>query len=125
MHRGVFCQFPFRWIIYYCHSSKSTGKETGKTHLCAMEKTNTMAIFPCFMYKKYPYVGWWVFQTSPKTPLDNIKMALYANLSFLSDPKSHVAKNFEIYLCVVRYRFEPLLGGLFLSLPNVNEEEKE
>ena len=31
--RGAFCQFPFRWI-YYCHSSESTGKETGKTHLC-------------------------------------------------------------------------------------------
>ena len=30
-----FCQFLFRWI-YYCHSSKSTGKETGKTHLCAL-----------------------------------------------------------------------------------------
>ena len=25
----------FRWI-YYCHSSKSTEKETGKTHLCAL-----------------------------------------------------------------------------------------
>ena len=24
----VFCRFPFRWI-YYCHSSKSTEKETG------------------------------------------------------------------------------------------------
>ena len=35
MHTGVFCQFPFMWI-YYCHSSKSTGKGTGKTHLCAM-----------------------------------------------------------------------------------------
>jgi hypothetical protein len=35
LHRGVFCQFPFRWIKY-CHSSKSTGKETGKTHLCAL-----------------------------------------------------------------------------------------
>ena len=23
LHRGTFCQFPFRWI-YYCHSSKST-----------------------------------------------------------------------------------------------------
>ena len=28
----VRCQFLFRWI-YYCHSSKSTRKETGKTHL--------------------------------------------------------------------------------------------
>ena len=36
VHRGAFCQFPFRWI-YYCHSSKSTGKETGKKHLCAVE----------------------------------------------------------------------------------------
>ena len=34
VHRGVFGQFPFRWI-YYCHSCKSTGKEAGKTHLCA------------------------------------------------------------------------------------------
>jgi hypothetical protein len=24
-HRGAFCQFPFRWIYYYC-SYKSTGK---------------------------------------------------------------------------------------------------
>ena len=29
LHKGAFCQFPFRWI-YYCHRSKSTGKETGK-----------------------------------------------------------------------------------------------
>ena len=37
LHRGAFCQFPFRWI-YYCHSSKSIGMETGKTHLCALCK---------------------------------------------------------------------------------------
>ena len=36
VHRGAFCQFPFRWI-YYCHSSKSTGKETGKKHICAVD----------------------------------------------------------------------------------------
>ena len=35
MHRGTFCQFPFRWIYYY-GSNKSTGKETDKTHLCAL-----------------------------------------------------------------------------------------
>ena len=35
VHRDAFCKFPFRWI-YYCHSSKSTGKETGKMHLCAV-----------------------------------------------------------------------------------------
>ena len=31
------CDLPvfFRWI-YYCHSSKSTGKKIGKTHLCAL-----------------------------------------------------------------------------------------
>ena len=34
VHRGAFCQYTFRWI-HYCHSSKSTGKETSKTHLCA------------------------------------------------------------------------------------------
>ena len=35
VHRGVFCQFPFRWI-YYNGSNKSTGKEIGKNHLCVV-----------------------------------------------------------------------------------------
>ena len=35
LHRGAFCQSSFRWIYYY-DSNKSTGKETGKTHLCAL-----------------------------------------------------------------------------------------
>ena len=39
VHRGAFCQFNF-WWIYYCHSSKSTGKETGKSHLCAVGGSN-------------------------------------------------------------------------------------
>ena len=28
LHRGAFCQFSF-WMVYYCRSSKSSGKETG------------------------------------------------------------------------------------------------
>ena len=35
VHRGAFCQFHFRWIYYY-GSDKSTGKETGKRHLCGV-----------------------------------------------------------------------------------------
>ena len=35
VHRGAFCQFLFRWIYYY-DSTKSTGKETDKTYLCAV-----------------------------------------------------------------------------------------
>ena len=35
MHRGAYFQFIFRWI-HYCHSTKSTWKETGKRHLCAL-----------------------------------------------------------------------------------------
>ena len=35
LHRVTFCHLPFRWI-YYCHSSKSIRKETGKTHLCVL-----------------------------------------------------------------------------------------
>ena len=38
LQRGAFCQFPFRWI-YYCLSSKSTGKETDKTHICSLVGT--------------------------------------------------------------------------------------
>ena len=35
LHRSAFCQFPFLWIYYY-GSNKSTGKETGKMHLCVL-----------------------------------------------------------------------------------------
>ena len=35
LHRGAFCQCSFRWIYYY-GSNKSTRKETGKSHLCAL-----------------------------------------------------------------------------------------
>ena len=35
LHRGAFCQFSF-WCIYYYGSNKSIGKQTGKTHLCAL-----------------------------------------------------------------------------------------
>ena len=38
-HRGAFCQFPLGWFYYY-GINKSTGKETGKTHLCN--------VFDCF-----------------------------------------------------------------------------
>ena len=35
VHSGAFYQFPFRRIYYYV-SNKSTGKDIGKTHLCAV-----------------------------------------------------------------------------------------
>ena len=41
LYRGAFCQFPFRWIYYY-GSNESTGKETGKTHLCALFEHTTV-----------------------------------------------------------------------------------
>ena len=52
VHRSAFCKFPFRWI-YYCHSSKYTGKETGKTHLCAVFEENTIGayVFPSSLQK--------------------------------------------------------------------------
>jgi hypothetical protein len=42
LHRGTFWQFAFRWI--YCYgSNKSTGKETGKTHLCELGPPKELA----------------------------------------------------------------------------------
>ena len=35
LHRGAFCQSSFWWIYYY-DSNKSTRKEIGKSHLCAL-----------------------------------------------------------------------------------------
>ena len=33
-HRGWICQFSSRWI-HYVHFSQSTGRKTGRSHLCA------------------------------------------------------------------------------------------
>ena len=38
VHRGAFCQFPFRWIYYY-GSNKSTVKEIGKMYLCVVQQS--------------------------------------------------------------------------------------
>ena len=57
LHRGAFCQFPFRWI-YYCHSSKSTGKKAGKLHLCALFKY-ILTTYPrkCSIYRYFKFRG--------------------------------------------------------------------
>ena len=52
VHRGALCKFTF-WYIYYCHSSKPTGKETGKTHLCVL------VFFLEFVDASFGY-GFWI-----------------------------------------------------------------
>ena len=49
MLRGAFCQFPFR-RIYYCHSSKFIGKETGKMHLCALRAYYYIFFQACIIF---------------------------------------------------------------------------
>ena len=44
VHRGAFYQFPFRWIYYY-RSNESIGKETGKSHLCAVGRKVLVNLF--------------------------------------------------------------------------------
>ena len=43
------CVLPVSFPLdYYCHSNKSTGKETGKTHLCTVHKPiNAIFILCC------------------------------------------------------------------------------
>ena len=60
LHRGAFCQFPFRWIYYY-GSNKSTKKETCKTHLCALGRwvhgtivsLTKRLMFPAFFFHNF------------------------------------------------------------------------
>jgi hypothetical protein len=40
VHRCAFYQIPLRWIYYY-GSNKTIGKETGKTHLCAVGQSSS------------------------------------------------------------------------------------
>ena len=51
---SMYNTLPF-WLIQYCHSNKSAGKETGKAHLCVQQavqqtdlnkKSNTEQILP-------------------------------------------------------------------------------
>ena len=70
LHRGAFCQFPFRWI-YYCHSSKSTGEETGKTHLCG-----NLCIFKHLMTRAVVSVWLWGFY------IGGLKVNLLTKITF-------------------------------------------
>ena len=57
-YRGAFFQFLFRWIYYY-DSNKSTGKKTGKMHLCALQCTKSL-FFSSFVHenmKKSPLLS--------------------------------------------------------------------
>ena len=93
MHRGAFCQFPFRWI-YYCHSSKFTGKETGKTHLCAVCWTNLLFMIVLQMC--------W-------SPLENFHMVSTFNSEF-----------YFIFLCVLILLWNPLRTNVrWESFPNI------
>ena len=87
-HRGAFCKFPFRWIYYY-GSNKSTGKETGKTHLCAAGQ----AILT-FVWQFYDGIG--SKQNNIKVSLTSSMLTDYnfpiANflLLFMNSPKSNI-----------------------------------
>ena len=53
LHKGAFCQFPFR-SIYNSGSNRSTEKETGKTHLCALHCTcaNAFPVLKPFCFSR-------------------------------------------------------------------------
>ena len=57
VHRGAFCQFPFRWI-HYCHISKSTGTIcVSKAYLKAKIRPSLVCCVPrmayfCFITQK-------------------------------------------------------------------------
>ena len=71
LHRGAFCQFLFRWIYYY-DSNKSAGKETRKTHLCAMVEKETWALTTLSIvdckYSNPQLCGWWYYQLNCALP---------------------------------------------------------
>ena len=54
LHRCAFCQFLFRWI-HYNGSNKSTGLETGKSHLCVLGwwKANSIVVTTVLKYRTF------------------------------------------------------------------------
>ena len=83
MHRGAFCQFPFWWIYYY-GSNKSTGKETGKTHNCAMaDKPKSVKLKNAFFWEDFNPLwlredilsSWTIAHDTPTYILENNRSA--------------------------------------------------
>ena len=73
LHRGAFCQFTFQWIYYY-GSNKSTGKETGKTHLCALAGTSQSLV----MWKGLHIIG---FKSKTFFIVQYLNVQIYPDLS--------------------------------------------
>ena len=101
--QGVFCQFPFRWIYNY-GSNKSTGKETGKMHFCALldiivEEYKEITCGPLWVQPLLKKVAFIAGKKNPAIQKFYIHFSienLIANISFyaLSWPKL----NFGCYL---------------------------
>ena len=119
VHKGAFCQFPFRWNNY-CHSSKSTGKETGITHLCA--------VYCSRLYGSYNFQQQDVGYLHPKNNYDHTKVANFVksetqiNWTF---PGGNVNTYIAVHVCnsftrnnmlqtftVIYYMFPPPYSGL-------------
>ena len=56
----------FSGEIYYCHSSKSTGKKTGKTHLCVL------VFFLEFVDASFGY-GFWIISNGIELNITDCK----------------------------------------------------
>ena len=97
LHRDAFCQFLFRWI-YYCYSSKSTGKETGKTHLCALhcaEHADFLYIFFSKLLKSktlrsYKYRTTWKLLIVTTMNIKNVLRYLHQKLIGKCWPSIHL-----------------------------------
>ena len=106
LHRGAFCQFPFRWI-YYCHSSsKSTGKETGKTQNSAVVyRADILTIFRSYFGRNDDFINsFWSLLT-----FTHIFERLCIFLDLLE-------KNLEIFFSEVFKQLRPVSAFYFCSL---------
>ena len=104
MHRGAFFQFLFRWI-HYCHSSKSTGKETGKTHLCAMHSTETFF---------YLFCPWKYGKTTLKSRLlkQNCRKFQYCPDGPICPKKKKNARFIWVFIVLGIYKFGYRMGEI-------------
>ena len=88
LHRGAFCQFPFRWIDY-CHSSKSIGKEIGITHLCALGYIIYLSLWNCFSSEEcilFNFGGIYFFENWDKLCITQCVETNFSLLGYLLFP---------------------------------------
>ena len=121
-YRGAFCQVSSRWIYYY-GSNESTGKETGKTHLCERggvkkcQRWFSISLFRVKIIRIFLIIFFIEIHQLRSKFFDNIKLTLFSKMmpNFRQVATTTIQKKIKNFLKVSWFSGKNLINFVTLA----------